>query len=151
VKTAALAWIVLATACSRPAPAVPAASHEHHPPHGGTPVVVGSEAYHLELVAEPSEGALTAYVLDSEMEQFVRIPSLSIEIDVSGRQGRTLILKAVANSATGETEGDTSCFRVQDPWLRSAPSFDATIPGLEIRGTRFGPIGFNLPKGNDAD
>ena len=40
------------TAHDQPRPHVP------HPPHGGTPVVVGDEAFHLELVRDPVEGML---------------------------------------------------------------------------------------------
>ena len=41
------------------------AKHEHHAPHGGTPVVLGDEAYHLELVRDPAKGKLQAFVLDA--------------------------------------------------------------------------------------
>jgi len=34
--------------------------HEHHAPHGGTLVVFGDEAAHVELVLDPKTGALPA-------------------------------------------------------------------------------------------
>src|ERR1700761_7575184 len=55
--------------------------HEHHPPHGGTPVVLGNEEYHVELVLDAPTGKLQAFVLDGEMENFIRIAVNSIEID----------------------------------------------------------------------
>ena len=49
-----------------------------NPPHGGTPVVLGNEAYHLELVVDAASGTLQVYVLDGEMENFVRVSAPSI-------------------------------------------------------------------------
>jgi hypothetical protein len=126
--------------------------HEHHPPHGGTPVVLGDEAYHIELVRDAGAGTLQAYVLDGEMENFVRSAAPSIEIDGSaGGAPRTLVLSAVANPATGETAGDTSLFQAQADWLKATGEFDAVIRSVTIRGTTFTGVKFNFPKGNDTD
>jgi len=38
--------------------------HEHKPPHGGAPVVLGDEEYHVELVLDAPAGKLDAYVFD---------------------------------------------------------------------------------------
>ena len=79
-------------------------AHEHRAPHGGTPVVLGDESYHLELVRDADAGKLTAYVLDGEMDNFIRLraPAIEIVATVAGEK-RPLALAAVANSATGET------------------------------------------------
>ena len=144
------------TGCTRPAATTPAnapvAKHEHHPPHGGTPVVLGEELYHLELVRDAATGRLSAYVLDGEMEDFVRIaaPALEITATVDG-QPRTLTLSAVANPATGETVGSTSFFEAQADWLRTTKEFDAILTKIEVRGTAFTAVAFNFPKGNDQD
>src|SRR5687768_11508496 len=45
----------------------------HGPPHGGTPVMVGSHHYHLELVRDPATGLMHAYVLDAHLHDFVRV------------------------------------------------------------------------------
>src|ERR1700679_2898203 len=76
--------------------------HVHHPPHGGTAVVLGDEAYHMELVVDPEAGVLQAYILDGELENFIRsaMPSIEIDATASGSQ-RTLVLEAVPNPATG--------------------------------------------------
>jgi hypothetical protein len=126
--------------------------HQHHPPHGGTPVVLGDEAYHLELVLDAATGTLQAYVLDGEMEDFIRSGASSIEIDatVNGAP-RTLVLAAVPNPATGETVGDTSEFQVQADWLKSAAPFDGVLRSIAIRGSTFTGVKFNFPKGNDSD
>src|SRR5476649_997646 len=107
--------LVLLTSCAKQASAPTAdakpAKHEHHPPHGGTPVVLGAEIYHLEFVLDPANGQLSAYVLDGEMENFLRIAAPSFEVVATvGGVKQTLFLSAVANYATGEKTGDTSLF-----------------------------------------
>jgi hypothetical protein len=160
---ARLALILLAAAlpaafaagCSRTPPSAASGQphkHEHRPPHGGTPVVLGDEAYHIELVLDSSAGTLQAFVLDGEMENFIRsaAPSVEIVADVGG-EPRTLVLAAVANPATGETVGDSALFEAQADWLRSAREFDAVLKSVTIRGTTFTNVRFNFPKGNDTD
>ena len=150
----ALALAAGLAACSEKASVAsgaPVAKHEHHPPHGGTPVVLGAELYHLELVLDPAAGRLSAYVLDGEMENFVRLAASSLEITVAGSPARTLVLSPVANPATGETAGNTSLFEVQVDWLKSTPAFDAVLTRIEVRGTVFTATAFNFPKGNDRD
>jgi hypothetical protein len=146
---------ILATCAKKetlaPTPA-PVAKHEHHAPHGGTPVVLGDEAYHLELVRNDAAGKLTAYILDGELEDFVRVKAASFEIDATlGGAKQPLIFRAVANPATGETVSDTSQFETQADWLKTTAAFDATLITLEIRGTAFTAVAFNFPKGNDKD
>jgi hypothetical protein len=126
--------------------------HVHHPLHGGTPVVLGDEVYHLELVLDPAAGKLQAYVFDGELENFIRSSVPSIEIDATvGGAPRVLVLAAVPNPATGETVGDTSLFEGGADWLRAAPEFDAVLRSITIRGTTFTDVKFNYPKGNDTD
>jgi hypothetical protein len=149
--------LTLAVACVNGCSKAPATSgqphkHEHHPPHGGTPVVLGEEVYHIELVRDPEAGTLQAYVLDGEMENFIRSGVPSIEIDAMGADApRTLVLAAVANPATGETVGDTSLFQAQADWLKATPEFDGVLRSITIRGTTFTDVKFNFPKGNDTD
>jgi len=127
------------------------AHHEHIAPHGGTAVVLGDELYHLEFVRDAATGRLTAYVLDGEMEQFIRVPVASFELTTTvAGQPQPLVLKAVANPATGETVGDTAQFEAQADWLKTTAVFDAIIPRLEIRGTTFTEIRFNFPAGNES-
>jgi hypothetical protein len=132
--------------------AAPAARHEHKAPHGGTPVALGNEAYHLELVRDAATGTLQAYVLDGEMDNFIRCAATSFDIiaTVNGA-AQTLVFKPVANSVTGETVGDTAQFAAQADWLKATGNFDATLQSLAIRGTTFAGVKFNFPKGNDKD
>ena len=70
-------WLV---GCGEQTPTTPppaAQKHEDQPPHGGTPVVLGHEDFCLELVLDKPAGIMNAYLLDGEMENFVRIPSES--------------------------------------------------------------------------
>ena len=126
--------------------------HHHHPPHAGTPVVLGDEEYHIELVLDESAGVLQAFVLDSEMENFVRSSAPRIEITATFAGGpHALVLQAVPNPETGETVGDTSLFEAQADWLKTTKEFDGVLRSVEIRGTTFTDVRFNYPKGNDTD
>lgn len=151
-----MASLVLFTACSRQSESVAAdakpAKHEHHPPHGGTPVVLGDEVYHVELVLDAAAGKLQAYVLDGELENFIRSASPSVEVAaVVGGETKTLVFTPVANAATGETAGDTSLFEAQADWLKTTREFDAVLKEITVRGTAFKDVKFNYPKGNDED
>lgn len=162
-----IAWFIAVlllsglAACSKQAPVAAEShdhdhdhkhQHEHHAPHGGTVVVLGKEAYHLELVRDAATGTLTAYVLDGEMEKFIRIPAPTIEITATvAGSARSLVLSAAASAMTGETAGDTSQFTAQAEWLKDTAAFSAVIPALEIRGEKFTAVAFKFPEGNDTD
>lgn len=124
-------------------------AHHHPSPHGGTAVVLGDEVYQLEFVLDAGAGTMSAYVLDGHMENFVRInaPSFEVFATVSGEQ-RPLIFQATANSATGETVGDTSQFTAQADWLKTSTNFDAQLTQITIRGRAFSDVAFNFPAGN---
>lgn len=124
--------------------------HEHRPPHGGTAVVLGREAFHLELVRTAETGLLTCYFLDGHMESFIRIPapSLALETTVSNRTS-TLTLLPVANAATGEKAGDTSQFEAKADWLKTTPNFTGRIPAITVRGATFTNVTFRFPEGNE--
>lgn len=156
--TAALALLVISltgAGCARknsPAAADAHQGHHHHtPPHGGTAVMLGNEAYHLEFVLDATTGTLTAYVLDAHMENFIRsaIPSFEVIARVAG-ESRSLTFLPTANSATGETVGDTSQFTAQAEWLKSTATFDSQLTALTIRGTAFSAVSFKFPEGNSA-
>jgi hypothetical protein len=125
--------------------------HRDVPPHGGTPVALGDD-YNLELVRDADAGTLSAYVLDDEMEDFIRSgdPAITIVARV-GSEERTLVLAAVANPATGETVGSTSLFQVQADWLKTAGSFEGKLRSLTIRGSTFTDVSFNFPSGTGKD
>jgi hypothetical protein len=125
--------------CSKPG-STPAATggHQHAAPHGGTLVEVGEHAYNIELVRDAATGKLSAYVLDGHAENFVRIAAPTLEVVAfTGGERRSIVLRAVANSGTGETVGNTSQFEGQADWLKKTGEFPGAIPVVEIRGSKF--------------
>jgi hypothetical protein len=130
------------------APAVQGApaGHEHHAPHGGTLVELGEEAAHVEIVLDRSAGSLTAYVLDGEAEESVRIAqrSLDLVIDAPGPAGRALQLAARANVLTGETVGDSSEFGATDGALQTSGAIKGQVTHIEVKGQVFDHIPFEI-------
>ncbi len=149
----AVASACLLMGCDRaPEPPKVAHKHEHKSPHGGTRVVLGNEEYHLEFVLDAAAGKMDAYVLDGELENFVRVAADSFEITAQTPGGeQVLSFKALANSATGEKIGDTSEFEAQAAWLKNVNTFDAVLKQISIHGTRYDSVKFNFPNGNDTD
>jgi hypothetical protein len=124
--------------------------HEHTPPHGGAPVVLGDEEFHLEFVRDAAAGKLQLYVLDGHMDQFVRLAADRIEVTATIAGAPQLLTFApVANPATGEKVGDTSLFETQANWLKTATHFDAVVKLVEVKGKAFKDVKFNFPKGNE--
>jgi hypothetical protein len=121
--------------------------HVHTAPHGGALVELGEHVYNLEVVRDAAAGKLTIYVLDGHAENFIRVKPASFEASatVAGEK-RSLTFKAVANSATGETVGDTSQFDAAADWLKTTSTFDVVIPSLDIRGTAYSNVALKLAK-----
>lgn len=124
--------------------------HEHKPPHGGTPVELGEEEYHVELVRDAAAGKMQAFIFDGELESFVRIPAASFTIgaSVAGKE-ESLVFQAVPNAATGETVGDTALFEARADWLKTTPEFDAVLKEITVRAKTYTNIAFNFPRGTD--
>lgn len=121
--------------------------HTHRAPHGGTLVEIGQHAYNVELVREAATGKLTAYVLDGHAENFIRIAAPSFElVAITGGERKPLTMRAVANTATGETVGDTSQFEAQADWLKNTAEFPGLISSIDIRGTKFDNVALQLRK-----
>jgi hypothetical protein len=120
--------------------------HVAVPPHGGTPVPLGDD-YQIEWVLDAPAGKLQAYILDGEMENFVRITPPSFDVTAKLPDGeKALHLVAIPNSATGEKLGDSSLFEGQAEWLKTTKTFAAVIQKLDVKGTTFSNITFNFPK-----
>jgi hypothetical protein len=121
--------------------------HVATPPHGGTPVPLGDD-YQIEWVADSTTGTLQAYILDGEMENFVRIAAPSFDLAVKRPGGPEMVhFAAVANSATGETVGGTSLFEARAEWLKTNKMFDAVLPEINVKGTVFSNVVFHFPQG----
>ncbi len=153
----ALLALALLPACSRDKEAhdhghaAGAHGHSHVAPHGGTAVLLGDHAYHLELVQDAQAGLLTAYVLDGHMERFIRVaqPTLLIEVEAGGKT-ELLTLEAVANPATSETVGDTSQFQARAEWLKQTPAWSGRVRSVSVRGSTFENVAFRLSQGNES-
>lgn len=143
--TLAVAGALLAS-CSKPhSGSAGHSGHVHVAPHGGTLIEIGQHAYNLELVREPAAGKITAYVLDGHAENFVRIAAAELTLTAfTGGERRVLPLKAVANPVTGETVGNTSQFEAQADWLKKSGALNGEVGGIEIRGTKFPNVAFQL-------
>ncbi len=124
--------------------------HEHLPPHGGTAIVLGSEAFHLELVREKETGVLKMFVLDGHMEKFVRISQETIEVEIQADGFLTdTVFLAVATAATGETVGDTSLYETSADWVKTLDRFRGVISKIRIRENSFTNTVFSFPEGNE--
>jgi hypothetical protein len=150
IASALLLALALQPGCgNKSAVTAKTAQYADQPPHGGTPVALAGGEYHVELVREADAGTLSGYVLDDEMEDFVRSSSPSFQLIVTDAgTPQTLVLAAVANPATGETVGDTSLFQAQADWLKTTGNFNATLHGLTVRGKTLPDVSFPFPAGN---
>jgi hypothetical protein len=123
----------------------PAAAHQHTAPHGGTLVELGSEFAHVELVLDPDAGSLTAYVLDGEAEESVRLkqPSLTLALDAQGASPAQVVdLAARADILTGETVGDSSEFAATSPSWRGIRAIKGRIADITVKGQQFRDVQF---------
>ena len=129
--------------------------HEHHAPHCGTLVELGEgEFAHLELLLDPATGTLTAYSLDGEAENPIRLKQDKISMIVRGTAGPgelTLGLSAKPNSLTGEVVGDTSEFSGNSNLLKNASTFTGKILSVSTKGATFKDIEFAYPEGPAED
>ena len=145
--TCLLAALALLTGCGEREHTASAGGHHHESPHGGTAVELGDHEAHLDVVLDPATGKLTAYVMDAHAENFVRIPLESFEIIAKLPAGETtLLLKAVANAASGEKTGDTSQFEAQSDALKGVVGFDAELKQLVVRSKTYSKIPFHVGK-----
>jgi hypothetical protein len=129
------------------------AKHEHEAPHSGTLIVLGEEFAHLELVLGKDSNAITAYVLDGEAENPIRIAQSELQIFATkpGSDGSsvTVTLKAVEDALTGEKVGSTSEFSGPMGPLKDVQSFTATLSRISVKGQDFRDVKFSYPDGNE--
>jgi hypothetical protein len=129
-----------------------AADHAHADksgaPHGGTPVQVGDHGFHLELVPDPVDGEMLAYVLDAHMEKEVRVSGGAFElIAKAGTQEHRLSFTPSTN-APNATADKTSVFSATATNLNSLTNFEGVIPKITLDGKTFENVKFSYPKGS---
>jgi len=134
--------------------ALPARGEKHIAPRGGTLLELGDEFAQIEFILDLQQGNLTAYILDGEAENPVRIRQSSIDIVVdqasyAGSRSATftLHLKAVADVLTAETVGDTSEFMVHAGSLYGVSSLKGKIKRITIKSRSFQNLPFSIPAG----
>ncbi|MBL9138825.1 MAG: hypothetical protein JNK85_23355 [Verrucomicrobiales bacterium] len=120
--------------------------HHHGSAHGGVAVELGEHQFHLDFLHDATNGALTAWVMDAHVENFIRVSLRSLDVQIV-TEGRTnaITLEAVANPATGESVGDTSMFRGTSDSLKGLTKFSGHVGPLEIRGVRLPAASFQYP------
>jgi len=120
-------------------------THVHAAPHGGTLIALGDHQFNLEFILDSRLGKLTAYALDAHAENFIRLSAPSLEIHVtSPAPARTLVLNAAANTATGETVGNTSQFEASADWLKGATGVSGSLDRIEAQGSVFQNVSLDI-------
>jgi hypothetical protein len=127
-----------------------AAHHHHEPPHGGTGLTLGDEEFHVEFLRDAAAGKMKAWILLPHMSGYARIKMESFDVIAKvGGEDKTLTFKSQANTATGETVGNSSLFEAEADWLKTADKFDAVLKELKIRDREYRDVAFNFPKGSE--
>ena len=124
--------------------------HVHEPLLGGQLMALGEHGsgYNLELLIDENNH-FSVYILDAHAENFVRIEQESLQMNLSDENTTTLILHAVADSATGETVGNTSHFKTKGTVEKFLP-LNGIIEMLEIGSKQYSEIEFAFPKETHA-
>jgi hypothetical protein len=125
-------------------------SHDDHaPPHGGTPVIVADDKFHLELVHDATVGKMQAYVLDGHLEGYVQVPETSFALVAkAGGKEEQLIFQRATEPASGKVPEKSSLFEAQAEWLKATKEFEGSIPAITLNGATFTNISFSFPKGS---
>ncbi|WP_442887644.1 hypothetical protein [Congregicoccus parvus] len=144
---------IFSTGCGRSSHDHGHGGHAHAAPHGGVLVELGAHQANLEFVHDASVGALDVYLLDAHAENFVRIsaPSLAASVSVAGGATQPLLLRAVANPATGETVGDTSQFRAEAETLKGPGPFEVLLSSVTLPAGTFNGVRVAFPVGSGHD
>jgi hypothetical protein len=117
-------------------------------PHGGTPVVVGSHGYHLELVRDAEKGRLQAYVLDGHAEKYVDVPESSFDLVATiGTKEERLTLRRTPVAGKPASPA-SSLFEGTADWVKTATNFNAVIPNITLKGRTFRDVKVAFPKGS---
>jgi hypothetical protein len=117
-------------------------------PHGGTPVIVGSHGYHLELVRDAEKGRLQAYVLDGHAEKYVDVPESSFEMVATiGAKQEKLTLQRTPAAGKPLSQA-SSVFEGTAEWVKTATNFNAVIPTITLKGKTFKDVKVSFPKGS---
>jgi hypothetical protein len=122
----------------------------HEPLLGGQLMALGEHGsgYNLELLIDENN-RFSVYILDAHAENFVRIEQESLQVDLSDGNTTSITLDAVADSATGETIGNTSHFQSKGTVEKFLP-INGIIEMIEIGSQQYSEIDFVFPKETHA-
>jgi hypothetical protein len=124
------------------------ADHDQAPPHGGTPVVVADDQFHLELVLDATAAKMRAYVLDGHLEGYVQVPETNfVMVAKAGGKNEQLVFQRTPEPTSGSVPEKSSIFEAQADWLKVAKEFEGLIPTITLNGKTFTNILFSFPKG----
>jgi len=122
---------------------------DHAPPHGGTPVIVAEDKFHLELVHDATAGKMQAYVLDGHLEDYVLVPETNFVMTAkAGGKDEQLAFQRAPEPASGKVPEKSSLFEAQAEWLKATKEFEGSIPTITLDGKTFTNISFSFPKGS---
>jgi hypothetical protein len=125
-----------------------APGHGHDTPHGGTPVVIGGDKFHLELVPDSTAGTMQAYVLDGHLTGYVEVPETSFVLVAKvGEQSEQLNFQRAPAAGSTNLPEKSSLFAAQAEWLKTAKEFTGNISTITLNGKTFTNISFTFPKG----
>jgi hypothetical protein len=117
-------------------------------PHGGTPVMIAAEKFHLELVPDPSAGKMQAYVLDGHLESYVQVQETNFLMEAkSDDTTRKLEFQRVPETQSGSIAAKSALFEAKAEWLNTVKAFEGSIPAITLNGSTFTNISFPFPKG----
>lgn len=121
---------------------------DHAPPHGGTPVVIADDVFHLELVLDTSTPKMQAYVLDGHLEKYVEVMETNFVLHAkSGAITEQLSFLRLPAETSGNLASKSSLFEAKAVWLKNVKEFDGHIPVIALGGKSFTNISFSFPKG----
>ncbi|MBN9689314.1 MAG: hypothetical protein J0M24_03665 [Verrucomicrobia bacterium] len=122
--------------------------HRHSPPHGGTPVQLGNEVYHLELVPDPPANQMLAYLYDGHFHDLVMVAETNFTLQARfSNRVETLSFNRLPDPATGKRAEKSALFAARVDWLKDMVSFDGMLPSVELGGRGFTNVTFSFPKG----
>ena len=133
-----------------PEPA-PAVEQRFKAPHGGVLIPLTKDSGQLELVADPTSGTLSAYVLDKRAANPVRIGQPDIGVTIDSPNGQTSVtLHARSSFLTGEEPGDTSLFDAEVPQLVGVETFRGRVAEVEVNGETTKDIEFTYKPADET-
>lgn len=122
---------------------------DHAPPHGGTPVNIADDKFHLELVLDATAGKMQAYVLDGHLEGYVQVSESNFVLMAKvGQQTEQLNFQRAPAPGSATVPEKSSLFEAQADWLKTAKEFAGSIPTITLDGATFTNISFSFPKGS---